>query len=49
MAEQRCDATGAFAVLRTASHNRNIKLRQVAEQILTGITGRPPQPPPFRT
>ncbi len=47
MAEQRCDAASAFATLRTASQNRNLKLRQVAEQIITGITGGPPQPPPF--
>jgi GAF domain-containing protein len=47
MAEQRCDAASAFAILRAASQNRNIKLRQIAEQIITGITGRPPQPPPF--
>ena len=30
-----------------ASQNRNVKLRQVAEQIITGIIGRPPQPPTF--
>jgi GAF domain-containing protein len=47
MAEQRCTTREAFAILRAASHNRNIKLRQVAEQIVTGITGTPPQPPPF--
>lgn len=47
MAQQRCTATDAFAILRAASQHRNIKLRQVAEQIITGITGRPPQPPPF--
>jgi hypothetical protein len=47
MAEQRCTATDAFAILRAASQNRNIKLRQVAEQIVIGITGSPPQPPPF--
>ncbi|HEU5392937.1 MAG TPA: ANTAR domain-containing protein [Streptosporangiaceae bacterium] len=49
MAQQRCTAADAFAILRTASQNRNIKLRQVAGQIVTGITGRPPQPPPFST
>jgi GAF domain-containing protein len=49
MAQQRCTAADAFAIVRTASQNRNIKLRQVAEQIVTGITGRPPQPPPFST
>ncbi|HEY2262276.1 MAG TPA: GAF and ANTAR domain-containing protein [Streptosporangiaceae bacterium] len=48
MAEQRCTATGAFAILRAASRNRNVKLRQVAEQIITGITGSSPQPPPSR-
>jgi GAF domain-containing protein len=49
MAQGRCTATDAFAILRTASHNRNIKLRQVAEQIITGITGSPPPQPPFNT
>lgn len=47
MAEQRCGVTEAFEILRAASQNRNIKLRQVAEDIVTRITGRPPQPPPF--
>jgi GAF domain-containing protein len=47
MAEQRCTAEEAFAILRTASHNRNLKLRQVAQDIITGITGNPPEPPPF--
>lgn len=47
MAEQRCTADDAFAILRTASQHRNIKLRQVATQIVTGITGGPPQEPPF--
>jgi GAF domain-containing protein len=49
MAQQRCTATEAFAILRTASQNRNVKVRQIADQIVTGITGRPPQPPPFNT
>ncbi len=49
MAQQRCTATDAFAILRAASQNRNLKLRQIAEQIITGITGRPPQQPPFST
>jgi GAF domain-containing protein len=47
MAEQRCTAEEAFAILRTASHHRNLKLRQVAQDIITGITGSPPGPPPF--
>jgi GAF domain-containing protein len=47
MAEQRCTAEEAFAILRTASHHRNLKLRQVAQDIVTGITGNPPGLPPF--
>jgi hypothetical protein len=34
-------------LLGTAPQHRNIKLRQVAGQIVTGITGGPPQEPPF--
>jgi AmiR/NasT family two-component response regulator len=44
MAQQRCAPADAFAILRAASQNRNIKLRQVAEQI---ITGSPLQPSTF--
>jgi GAF domain-containing protein len=47
MAEQRCTAEEAFAILRTASQNRNLKLRQVAEDIVRGVSGQPAQPPPF--
>lgn len=47
MAQQRCTATEAFGILRTASQHRNFKVRHVAEQIVTGITGRLRQPPPF--
>ncbi len=47
MTRQRCTATEAFAILRTASQNRNLKVRQIAEQIVTSTTGSPPQPPPF--
>ena len=47
MAQQRCAATEAFGILRTASQHRNLKVRHVAEQIVTGVTGRPPQPSPF--
>ncbi|MGA3150786.1 MAG: GAF and ANTAR domain-containing protein [Streptosporangiaceae bacterium] len=41
MAEQRCNADEAFDVLRTASQNRNVRLRQVAEDIVAGISDRP--------
>jgi hypothetical protein len=33
--------------LRTASQNRNIKLRTFAAQIVEGAGGLPPQSPPF--
>ena len=41
MGEQRCSAEFAFAILRTTSQNRNIKLRQVAEEIIIRVTGQP--------
>jgi AmiR/NasT family two-component response regulator len=47
MGRQRCTAAEAFAVIRSASQNRNVKVREIAEQIITSITGQPPQEPPF--
>ena len=47
MAQQRRTATEASGILRTASWHRDLKARYVAGQIETGITGSPPQPPPF--
>lgn len=47
MAEQRCTAGEAFAILRSASQNRNLKLRQVAEDVVRAVTGQRPEPPPF--
>ena len=47
MGEQRCSAEFAFETLRWASQNRNVKLRQVAEEVIIRVTGQPPQPPPF--
>jgi GAF domain-containing protein len=49
MAQQRCTASEAFARLRTASQHRNVKVREIAEQIVTGITGLPPEPSPFNS
>jgi hypothetical protein len=46
MAEQRCDARTAFDVLRQHSQNHNRKLRDVAEQLITRVSGAPPPPPP---
>jgi GAF domain-containing protein len=43
MAQNRCDAEAAFAILTRASQNRNVKLRDIARSIVTNIsqpTGR---------
>jgi GAF domain-containing protein len=45
MAQQRCTASVAFDVLRQASQNRNRKMRDIAADIVTAISGAPPQPP----
>ena len=42
MAESRCDAAQAFATLTRASNNRNMKLRDLATEIVTRVGGRPP-------
>src|SRR3954451_20171518 len=47
MAQQHCTAGEAFDVLRSASQNRNRKLRDVAADIVTSTSGQPPQPHPF--
>lgn len=41
MGQNRCGADEAFAVLRTASQNRNVKLRAVAEEIVAAVSSRP--------
>jgi AmiR/NasT family two-component response regulator len=46
MAQQRCDSHEAFALLRHASQNRNRKLRDVATDVITGVSGKPPEAPP---
>lgn len=46
MAENRCDADTAFSVLRRASHNRNVKLRAVAAEIVERVGGTVPVAPP---
>jgi GAF domain-containing protein len=45
MSQQHCTATAAFDVLREASQHRNRKLRDIAADIITTVTGEPPQPP----
>ncbi|WP_165372685.1 GAF and ANTAR domain-containing protein [Pengzhenrongella frigida] len=42
MGQNRCDADAAFEILRTASQNRNIKLRTVAAEIVTAVGHKPP-------
>jgi GAF domain-containing protein len=41
MAESRCNAAAAFAVLGRASNNRNMKLRDLAAEIVTRVGGPP--------
>jgi GAF domain-containing protein len=47
MAQERCTQARAFSLLRAASQNRNIKLRDIAAAIVTSVSGEPPQPPVF--
>lgn len=42
MGQQRCDATTAFQLLRAHSQNNNRKLRDVATDIITRLTGHAP-------
>jgi GAF domain-containing protein len=44
MAQERCTQTQAFDLLRCASQNRNVKLRDLAATIVTRVSGEPPQP-----
>lgn len=44
MAQQRCNADRAFALLRAHSQNSNRKLRDVAADLITRVTGEPPVP-----
>jgi len=40
MAQNRCDAEAAFAILSRASQARNLKLRVVAQGLVDGVAGR---------
>ncbi|WP_093802558.1 GAF and ANTAR domain-containing protein [Streptomyces sp. Wb2n-11] len=42
MGQRRCTAERAFAILRSASQHRNIKLRDLCADLLTNVSGRPP-------
>lgn len=49
MSQNQCTRDAAFGILRRASQNRNIKLRDVAATIIERFTGHPAaDPPPFR-
>jgi GAF domain-containing protein len=48
MAREHCTQARAFEILRSASQNSNVKLRDIASAVVTSVTGEPPQPaPPF--
>jgi GAF domain-containing protein len=40
MAQNHCDAAAAFEILRLASQNRNVKLRDVAASVVEGVAVR---------
>lgn len=42
MGQNRCTADEAFELLRGISQNRNVKLRAVAAEIVTSVSGQPP-------
>jgi AmiR/NasT family two-component response regulator len=46
MAREYCTQARAFAILRSASQNSNVKVRHIATAIVTSVTGESPQPPP---
>ena len=45
MGQQRCTADEAFEVLRTISQNRNVKLRDIATDMVTAVSGPPDNTP----
>lgn len=47
MAENRCSRAEAFGILRSASRNRNAKVRDVAAGLVQSITGHEAMPGPF--
>src|SRR5579859_540162 len=47
MAQRRCTQAAAFEILRAASQNSNVKLRDIASAIVTSVSGEPPEPHEF--
>jgi GAF domain-containing protein len=43
MATERCPQDKAFAMLRSVSQNNNVKLRDLAADIVTSVSGEPPK------
>ncbi|CAL9652488.1 hypothetical protein SUDANB108_06686 [Streptomyces sp. enrichment culture] len=48
MGQRGCTADEAFAILRSASQHRNIKLRDLCTELITNLTGRRPDDPGLR-
>ncbi|GAA2992357.1 GAF and ANTAR domain-containing protein [Streptosporangium longisporum] len=48
MAQQRCPAEDAFALLSRASQNRNLKVHDLAAEIVATVGGQAPGPGPFQ-
>ncbi|MFG2602786.1 GAF and ANTAR domain-containing protein [Streptomyces sp. NPDC048514] len=48
MGQNRCTAEAAFNILRSASQHRNVKLRDLCAELITGLTGEPPTEPELR-
>jgi AmiR/NasT family two-component response regulator len=46
MGQNRCTADEAFEVLRSISQNRNVKLRDIAVDMVTSVSGQPPTDTP---
>ena len=47
MARRQCTAPAAFDILRRSSQRRNVKVHQVAADIVEAVSGQPPLPPHF--
>lgn len=46
MAREHCTQARAFSILRSASQNSNVKLRDIASAVVTSVSGEPPQSGP---
>jgi GAF domain-containing protein len=46
MGQNRCTVDEAFEVLRSISQNRNVKLRDIAADMVTSVSGQPPTDKP---